>query len=201
MSHNTCLLEDGKRGFTVFAAAQHPKVFVLKERNVLDQQKQIIELYDEVRPSLHSYLCSLGVTAGEAEDVIQEAFFRLVRYLASDHKVDNFRGWLFRVAYNLSMDVHRELGRDQTAVYDDSELPVWEQVDPALNPEQRYLHEEKMKRLSSAIHKLTPKQRHCILLRAEGMRYQDIGVVLGITTQRAAILVQRGLTRLADLCD
>jgi predicted RecB family nuclease len=33
------------------------------------------------------------------------------------------------------------------------------------------------------------------------MRYQDIGVVLGITTQRAAILVQRGLTRLADLCD
>ncbi len=55
--------------------------------------------------------------------------------------------------------------------------------------------------LLAAIEQLTPQQRHCVLLRAEGMRYQDIAAVVGTTTQRAAVLVQRGLVRLAAFCD
>lgn len=190
----------GKHDPRVIVSSDNSMLLALKERDVPDQQK-IIELYDELRPSLYAYLSTLGLNAGEAEDVIQESFFRLVRHFPEKNIEENLRGWLFRVAHNLSMDVHRDANRDQTVLPEDSEAPIQEQVDPALNPEQAYLQEEKMKRLNLAMERLTPQQRHSILLRAEGLRYQDIALVLGISPQRAAMLVQRGLVRLAALCE
>jgi RNA polymerase sigma factor (sigma-70 family) len=76
-----------------------------------------------------------------------------------------------------------------------------EQIDPDPNPEQKYFQQEQLKCISYAIQNLTSQQRHCLLLRAEGMSYNDIGVILGISTQRAAFLVQRSLAHIADLCE
>src|SRR5271157_1081081 len=69
--------------------------------------QQIVELYDEVRPSLNAYLCWLGMNADQAEDVIQETFLRLICCRFRPGSENTLRGWVFRVAHNLSMDVHR----------------------------------------------------------------------------------------------
>src|SRR5258708_22483122 len=66
----------------------------------------IIDLYDHLRPSLRAYLCCLGLSSDQAEDVIQESFLRLVRHRFQQGARDNLRAWVFRVAHNLSMNVH-----------------------------------------------------------------------------------------------
>jgi DNA-directed RNA polymerase specialized sigma24 family protein len=48
-----------------------------------------------------------------------------------------------------------------------------------------------------AIARLTPQQRYAVLLRSEGLRYREIGEVLGMGTKRVAELIQRALVRLA----
>jgi len=157
-------------------------------------------LYEELRPSLGAYLFTLGLIDPEAEDLIQEGFFRLVRVLAAEIRVNNPRGWLFRVVHNLAMDVYRDADRDGVVI-DESQLWIQQQqVDPDPNPEQAYSLRERLKLVNAAALSLTSQQRDCLLLRAEGRSYQDIGLTLGISTQRVAIVVRKGLERLAVLC-
>ena len=156
-------------------------------------RKRIIELYDALRPSLHAYLCCLGMSSDQAEDIIQETFLRLVRHLPAQGAEDNLRSWVFRVAHNLSMDVHRSQRRWSFATSDELRTVVRERMDPAPNPEQEVILKERSRRLGDAVAQLTAKQRHCVLLRAEGLRYREIAAALGISVQRVGELLQRAI--------
>jgi len=136
------------------------------------------------------------MTSDQADDVIQETFLRLVRHLIERGTENNLRGWVFRVAHNLSMDVHRSQRRWFSENCDDSRAFVVERIDPSPNPEQRLLLDERYRRLDTALTQLTPKQRHCLLLRAEGLRYREIATTLGVSVQRVGELVQRAITLL-----
>jgi RNA polymerase sigma-70 factor, ECF subfamily len=157
-------------------------------------QQQILELYEQFNPSLYRYLLSLGVSSDEAEDLIQEIFLRLACHLMGEGNNSNLRSWLFQVAHNLSMDIHRERRKGQLISELDDDVEI---ADPKGNPESRYLKLEQFRRLNQAMAELTPQQRNSILLRAEGLRYWEIASVLGVSEQRAVNLVKRGLLRLA----
>src|SRR5580693_9283789 len=57
-------------------------------------------LYRELRKPLLRYLVCLGLSADEAQDVVQDAFVSLHRHLARGGSQENIRSWLFRVAHN-----------------------------------------------------------------------------------------------------
>ncbi len=158
--------------------------------------QRIIELYDELRPSLHAYLCWLGMSPDQAEDVIQETFLRLVGYRFQRDTEDNLRAWVFRVAHNLSMDVHRFQRRWSWNNDDQPHRLMRQREDPGPSPEQQVILEERWRRVEDAFTQLTPKQRQCVLLRAEGLRYREIAHVLGISVQRVGELMQRSITLL-----
>jgi len=153
--------------------------------------ERITELYDSLRPSLHAYLCCLGITSDQAEDIVQETFLRLFRHLGGHGMENSLRGWVFRVAHNLSMDLHRSQRRWSRASKEESSGLVRQRLDPAPNPEQTLILKERFRRLGNAVGQLTPRQRDCVQLRAEGLRYREIASTLGISVQRVGELVQR----------
>lgn len=167
-----------------------------KEQKGTGRQEQIMELYDALCLSLYGYLRSMGLSADEAEDTVQESFLRLAVHLKEGGNDDNLRSWLFQVAHNLSMDIHRASRRVGSMGDVDSEMTD-EPVDQGLNPELMYLQKERVKHLEAAMSQLTPRQRGSILLWAEGLRYGEIALVLGVSEQRVIHLVKRGLMRLA----
>jgi RNA polymerase sigma-70 factor, ECF subfamily len=167
-----------------------------KEREKTRTRQRVIELYDLLRPSLYSYLCSIGMSADQAEDIIQETFLRLVRHLLEQGTEDNLRPWVFRVAHNLSMDLHRSQKRWSPNSAFELHPAIRERVDPTPNPEQQVLIGERMRRVEHAVAQLTPKQRRCVLLRAKGLRYREIAQTLGISVQRVGELMQRAITLL-----
>src|ERR1700726_5240447 len=71
-------------------------------------------LYRELRKPLLRYLVCLGLSSDEAQDVVQDAFLRLQRHLASGRSQDNIRSWMFRVAHNEARNrqnsYHRRFG-------------------------------------------------------------------------------------------
>ena len=165
----------------------------------ISQREVVMDLYDQVHPVLLAYLRSLGLASEDAEDVANESFMRLMKHLTESRRNENLRGWLFRVAYNLSMDVHRANKRycyAASAETADAMFEIYEAVDPCPSPEVELIEKESFSRLRSAVMLLTLQQRKCILLRAEGLRYREIAVTLGISLQRAATLLERGATRL-----
>jgi RNA polymerase sigma-70 factor, ECF subfamily len=172
-------------------------LFVHSENGVSKRRNQVAKLYDEIRPSLMAYLGGLGLCVDESEDIIQECFLRLVRHLASKRDEVNLRGWLFRVAHNLTMDLFRAGKRYIAESTDEDDSPVLELADTSLSPEEIVIKREELRRVWAAMGRLTQQRRYAVLLRAEGLRYREISAVLGMPTQRIGELVQRALARLA----
>lgn len=162
--------------------------------------QQVVDLYAQLQPKLLTHLRGLGLTTEDAEDVMHESFLRLLRHLLEVRADGNLRGWVFRVAYNLSMDVHRANRHYQQGWQPDSEgvlLHFDDPADPAPGPEDMVIHQERLERLQNAVLQLTVQQRNCLLLRAEGLRYREIASRLGISIQRVAKLLDRSTSQLA----
>ena len=71
--------------------------------------------------------------------------------------------------------------------------------DPDPNPEMRVLQLESFKQLEIALARLSDQQRQCLILRAQGFRYEEIAKILRITSSNVAQSLRRGLKRVAEL--
>ena len=158
---------------------------------------EVTALYRELHTPLLRYLVCLGLTSDEAQDVVQDAFLSLQRHLASGGDHENIRGWLFRVAHNLARNrqtsYHRRFGEtldgDKDFLAEDA------------TPEEVVLEKEKLQRFAAAIQLLTKSERECLLLRAGGLRYREIGEVLGIATSTVGDMMERAIKKLAEKCN
>jgi RNA polymerase sigma-70 factor (ECF subfamily) len=172
------------------------RIFAASQSDYATTRQRIIDLYDDLRPSLYAYLCALGVSSDQAEDVIQETFLRLVRFRFERSTHENLRAWLFRVAHNLSMDIHRFQRRWSHNNDEQSHTVIQHRADPGPTPEQQVILDERRRQFENAFAQLTPKQRQCVLLRAEGFRYREIALTLGVSVQRVGELMQRSISLL-----
>jgi RNA polymerase sigma-70 factor (ECF subfamily) len=160
-----------------------------------------MDLYEQMNAPLLAYLRSLGLFDNDAGDVIQESFLRLLNHLMAGRPDDNLRAWIFQVAYSQAMDVHRfdtrfsSLGDEG----DDARARHNEVADYLPSPEEVLIAREKIQRVRVALKYLPAQQRQCLLLRSEGLRYREIAHNLGVSTQRVATLMGRGVSRLVAI--
>ncbi|HEY4049914.1 MAG TPA: sigma-70 family RNA polymerase sigma factor [Acidobacteriaceae bacterium] len=154
-------------------------------------------LYRELRKPLLRYLICLGLSNDEAQDVVQDVFLTLQRHLASGGSQENIRGWVYRVAHNQARNRQTSYERRFAA-------PLEAAIDSAseeATPEHTLLEKEKFRLLEQAIRLLRDTERECLLLRAGGLRYREIGEVLGISTSTVADTVERAIKKLAEKCN
>ncbi len=155
------------------------------------------KLFEELRQPLLRYLVCLGLSPGEAQDVVQDAFLSLHRQVTSGNAQENIRSWLFRVAHNQARNRQTSYQRRFAAPLDAS----CDEVLDHRTPERELLAKEKFRQLRAALPSLTEAERECLLLRAEGLRYREIGEVLGMATSTVADSVDRAIRKLAEKCN
>jgi len=159
-------------------------------------KERISQLFLSLRLPLYRYfLVTLG-NAAEAEDMTQECFFRLYRYLHTGKQVDNPKFWLFHVAHNLSIDRNKS-----SKILREVEPPSWKDLfesrsDPAPNPEERLIESERYQIISDVMKKLSDQQREVLTLRAEGLGYREIGEILSLNMPTVAAHVRRGIAKI-----
>jgi RNA polymerase sigma-70 factor (ECF subfamily) len=154
-------------------------------------------LYRELRKPLLRYLVCLGLSSDEAQDVVQDTFLTLHRHLASGGSQENIRGWLFRVAHNRARNCQNRYDRHFRE-------PGEADLDASSHeatPERAVLEKEKFQQLRNALRLLSESERECLLLRAGGLRYREIGEVLGIATSTVGDTVDRAVKKLAEKCN
>jgi len=161
------------------------------------RHEPIVKLYDELRPSLFGYLCCLGLAPQQADDIIQDAFVQLFRVLRAGGAVNNPRSWLFRVAHNLSLNLQKR-ERRLISASDPQPAAHLAGVTAGADPEEIYVQKERLQLLAAAIAQLPQRQRECLHLRAEGLRYREIAEVIGTTTSGVSEALKRAVVRLMD---
>jgi RNA polymerase sigma-70 factor (ECF subfamily) len=154
-------------------------------------------LYHELRKPLLRYLVCLGLSSDEAQDVVQDAFVSLHQHLASGGSQENIRSWVFRVAHNQARNRQNSYERRFGTPLDAGVDSILDEA----TPERVVLEKEKFRRLGEAIRLLAESERECLLLRAGGLRYREIGEVLGIPTSTVGDTVDRAIKKLAEKCN
>jgi len=161
-------------------------------------QDEVLQLFDECAPRLRRYVASFGLGAEATDDVVQEVFLQLFRHLRSGRSRVNLRGWIFQVGHNLSLKQRERTARRQRTegTWDAS---VADAVpDDAANPEERLAGDRLTRRLRSVVRALPERDRQCLFLRAEGLRYRDIARALDISLGSVAKSLTRAMTRLTN---
>ncbi len=165
---------------------------------VEDAHRDVLELFDECAPGLRRYVQSCGLTPETAEDVVQEAFLALFAHLRVGGARHNLRGWLFRVGHRQALKQRERLQRRQRHhVPWDTRFPDIV-ADPAADPEMRALGRERRRRLRAVLEALPERDRQCLSLRAEGLRYRQIATTLGISLGAVAKSLARAVARLSN---
>jgi RNA polymerase sigma-70 factor, ECF subfamily len=156
---------------------------------------EVIALFDRFRTPLLRYALSLGLPVHDGEEVIQEVFLALFRHLQLGKSRSNLRGWIFRVAHNLSLKRRSDTRRSQSRIHPDGSAAE-HQLDTALNPEELVLLAQRQRRLLAVLNALPEQDRACLRLRAEGLRYREISRVVGISLGAVSMSLSRSLARL-----
>jgi RNA polymerase sigma-70 factor (ECF subfamily) len=151
----------------------------------------VADLYRQMRAPVTGYVYQLVGSAHDAEDIVQVAFLRLWDVLQQDQEIRNIRSWVFRVVHNLAIDHSRHAGIARA--HEQREMQAPPRVDEASPEATAILRQEIERGLAS----LTERERHALMLRAEGLRYQEIAEVLGTTASAVSVHLVRGLRKFA----
>jgi RNA polymerase sigma-70 factor (ECF subfamily) len=175
-----------------FSLGKELSGIVLRERAASALQDQVAQLFLEARDDVYRYLLSLGLYPPQAQEGAQEVFLRLYATLKKGEDIQNPRAWIFRVAHNLGLKI-RARQNNQAPFDPDLEAQI---AAPALNPEQSLIEREQALRFHNAVQRLSEQQRRCLSLRMEGLRYPEIGSVLGISASAVGEFLRRAIARL-----
>ena len=152
---------------------------------------------DAVMPHLdaaYNYARWLTRNDVDAEDLVQEACVRAMRFLSS-LRDGNARPWLFAIVRNTWYS--RRAGRGPArevagAIHQPDERP-----DGALDPEQLLLQQDTVARVRRALDLLPVEFREVIVLRdIEGLSYKEIAETLGVPIGTVMSRISRGRERL-----
>jgi RNA polymerase sigma-70 factor, ECF subfamily len=157
-------------------------------------EKTVSDVFVLLRDPVYRYLLGITGNPGDAEDLTQETFIRLYQCLRDGEKVHNVRSWIFRVAHNLGIDLSRRPERARTAEWDSDRRA--EPAGPGVSAEAAAIRRQT---LEAALGSLSPQERRCVELRAEGLCYREIGEVLGIRIPTVQTAVNRAVKKLAGL--
>jgi RNA polymerase sigma-70 factor, ECF subfamily len=133
----------------------------------------------------------------DAEDVVQDACVRAVRFFSS-LRDDDARAWLFAIVRNAWYSrVSRRAGIAETLPLDGTtDGPA----DAALDPEARLLQQHAVARVRQAIEQLPADFREVLVLREiEGMSYKEIAAVVRAPIGTVMSRLARARDRLSAL--
>jgi RNA polymerase sigma factor (sigma-70 family) len=153
---------------------------------------------DTVLPHLDAafnYARWLTRSHAEAEDVVQDACVRAMRYFSS-LRDDDARGWLFAIVRNTWYSrVSRRANLTDAHALD---LVKDERPDQTLDPEERLLQQHTVALVRGALEQLPVDFREVIVLREiEGLSYKEIAAVVRVPIGTVMSRLARARERLA----
>jgi len=156
----------------------------------MDTADLIASTYDAHQRELYSFALRSTRDPEVAEDVLQEAFTRLIVEVEAGRTPDNIRAWLYRVIANLIASG----GRRATVARRQLGALVNDDIDAG--PEPAYLDQERRSDLEVALSELDEAERIALVMAANGFKGIEIADAIGRSSSATRTMMCRSRVHL-----
>jgi RNA polymerase sigma-70 factor (ECF subfamily) len=156
------------------------------------------QLYETVFPVLFRIAFHIAGSGEAAEDLCQEAFFRLYERKMVFPNAEEAKYWLIRVVKNAALNYAKRKERERKAY----QRAFREDARVAETGEDALLKKEVRSEVREALKKLPLNLRMVLILKEYGeLNYKEIGRTLGISEGNVKVRVFRARERLLGLLE
>ena len=149
-------------------------------------RRHVLTLFEQHGAAVHRFALVLLRHHQDAEDVVQEAFLKLLDHLAAGGPDTNLKGWLFTVAAHACRDRMRRRRRW---------LPWSTHNEVAVAPAPLHDEDGRLHAAQAALRKLSERDRLLVALRGQGLSYAEIAAASGVRSSSVGRLLARALQR------
>jgi len=154
----------------------------------------VAPLFERYHVKLYNFFLRLTFDKELSQDLTQNVFYRIIKYKHTYNAEYKFRTWMYQMARNILAD-HYEKNKIITSDYYKPE----KLSDNFLSDQEEVEKQERHKALYEALAKLAPEQREIIVLsRFQGLKYQEISKINGITVGAIKVKVHRAINKLKE---
>ncbi len=152
---------------------------------------QLALLFERHHVALFRYLLRMTRNRPLSEDLVQEVFFRVLKYANSYDTDCSFPRWLYAMAHNAYRD-GRHKTRGEQAV---TAVPEVKSTEPM--PEELFASKQDVLFLEEALQRLPEEKREVLVLsRYHGLRYEDIADICKCEIGTVKVRAHRALKEL-----
>ena len=151
-------------------------------------------LFDRHHRGLYHYFLHNTSNSAVSEDLVQEVFFRILKYRHSYQEGTAVRPWMFQIGRNSLIDF---LGRNKGEVPLAAETDSFRSAEVA--PDRQAADKQEAELLKKALSGMPQEKREVLIMaRYLELKYEDIAAVLGIEVGTVKVRVYRALRELGD---
>jgi RNA polymerase sigma factor (sigma-70 family) len=164
------------------------------------QVTRLAVLFERHHRALFRYFVSMNGNREAAEDLVQDVFFRMLRYRTSYDPAQSFTAWMYQIARNAGVDQVRKRRATEVVDIDAFAERRAELVSAAPGPEESASRGQDLALLRRAMDQLPEDKREILVLsRFQGMKHEDIAEVLGCQVGTVKVRVYRAIRALEQI--
>ena len=178
----------------------------------LEQDQRISDVVTRERSRLRAFIRRRVPDSADAEDILQDVFYKLVEANCLLMPIEHVTGWLFRVARNRITDFFRkkmpESFTDAALEDEDGERLQIDDLLPSADagPDASYIRNVLLDEIELALEELPDEQREVFVANElEGFSFKEIAAATGVSVNtllsRKRYAVLRLRERLQDIYD
>ncbi|WP_425235812.1 RNA polymerase sigma factor [Ulvibacterium sp.] len=154
-------------------------------------------LYERHKKRLFGFFYNMNGNPSISEDLVQNVFIRMLRYRHTFTGEGSFAAWMFRTARNINYDHYRKHKKEanQTGL-----TSLEYRLEDEQGLESKMEGKDKISQLNRAMQLLTPEKREVLILsKYKGMKFSEIGEILGCSEGAAKVKAHRALKDLRTI--
>ena len=153
-------------------------------------------LFERYKKPLYGFFYGLTKNGELSEDLVQNVFFRILKYRYLFRGEGDFKTWMFHIARNVNNDHYRK-----NKLNAKDSLEQWqERLGTDENRSTEIQNDEELQILSMAMDRLPVDKREILLLsKFQDKKYKEIGEILGCSEGAVKVKVFRALQELKEV--
>ena len=144
-------------------------------------EREFAEIVKQHRSAIYTVCYMFAKDADEADDLFQEVLINLWRGMGAFKEQSKISTWIWRVSFNTCISADRKKKKRKT-VRLSMDINLYEDRDE---------DSRQIKMLYERIHRLKPFDRAIVMLWLEGISYEEIGAIVGISTKNVSVRLVR----------